>query len=79
MPPERYNQLYDQFKKEGKNLNHLLAWGHARAVESLLEKHPCSYAVADQFDNERFMLLKLMEEGKKLQLVQTPKLNAILW
>ena len=73
MPPERYNELYDQFKKEGKNLNHLLAWGHARAIESLLEKNPCSYAVADQFGNERFILSKLMEKGKKLQLIQTPR------
>jgi ribonuclease HIII len=73
MLPERYNELYDQFRKEGKNLNHLLAWGHARAIESLLEKNPCSYAIADQFGNERFILSKLMEKGKKLQLVQTPK------
>ncbi len=73
IPPERYNELYDQFKKERKNLNHLLAWGHARAIESLLEKNPCSYAVADQFGNERFILSKLMEKGKKLQLIQTPK------
>ncbi len=73
IPPERYNELYDQFKKEGKNLNHLLAWGHARAIESLLDKSPCSYAVADQFGNERFILSKLMEKGKKLQLIQTPK------
>jgi ribonuclease HIII len=73
IPPQRYNDLYDQFKKEGKNLNHLLAWGHARAIESLLEKNPCSYAVADQFGNERFILSKLMEKGKKLQLIQTPR------
>ncbi|HUL36920.1 MAG TPA: ribonuclease HIII, partial [Thermodesulfobacteriota bacterium] len=73
IPPERYNDLYDQFRKERKNLNHLLAWGHARAMESLLEKNPCSYAVADQFGNERFILSKLMEKGKKLQLIQTPK------
>jgi ribonuclease HIII len=73
MPPERYNELYNQFKKERKNLNHLLAWGHARAIESLLEKLPCSYAIADQFGNERFILSKLMEKGKKLQLIQTPK------
>ena len=73
MPPGRYNELYDQFKKEGKNLNHLLAWGHARAIESLLEKNPCSYAVADQFGNERFILSKLMEKGRKLQLIQTLK------
>jgi ribonuclease HIII len=71
--PERYNGLYDQFKKEGKNLNHLLAWGHARAIESLLERNPCSYAVADQFGNEKFILSNLMEKGRELQLLQTPK------
>jgi len=71
--PERYNELYDQFKKEGKNLNHLLAWGHARAIESLLTKISCSYAVADQFGDEKFILSKLMEKGRKIELIQTPK------
>ncbi len=34
--PEKYNRLYGQMKKEGKNLNTLLAWGHAKAIEELL-------------------------------------------
>ena len=71
--PERYNQLYEQFKTEGKNLNHLLAWGHARAIESLLEKGSCSHAIADQFGDENYIRSKLMEKGKKLQLIQLPK------
>jgi ribonuclease HIII len=71
--PERYNDLYEQFKKEGKNLNHLLAWGHARAIESLLVRHPCSYAIADQFGDEKYILSRLMEKGKGLKLAQTPK------
>ena len=32
--PAKYNQLYNSFK----NLNKLLAWGHARAIENILEK-----------------------------------------
>ena len=71
--PDRYNELYEQFKKEGKNLNHLLAWGHARAIESLLEKNPCTHAVADQFGDENLILSKLMEKSKRLELIQTPK------
>ncbi len=51
--PDSYNRLYDDFKSEGKNLNHLLAWGHARAIESLLQKETCSHAIADQFGDER--------------------------
>ena len=71
--PESYNRLYDEFKAEGKNLNHLLAWGHARAIESLLQKGTCSHAIADQFGDERYIQSKLMEKGQRLQLVQLPK------
>jgi ribonuclease HIII len=71
--PERYNQLYEQFKAENKNLNHLLAWGHARAIESLLQKGTCSHAIADQFGDENYIRSKLMDKGKKLQLIQLPK------
>jgi ribonuclease HIII len=73
IPPERYNELYEDFKKEGKNLNHLLAWGHARAIESLLERQPCTHAVADQFGDEHYIQSCLMEKGKQIQLIQMPK------
>jgi ribonuclease HIII len=36
--PERYNSLYAQLQRQGKSLNDLLAWGHARVVEDLLER-----------------------------------------
>jgi len=73
LQPEKYNELYEQFKKEGKNLNHLLAWGHARAIESLLERNLCTHAVADQFGDEKLILSKLMEKSRRLELIQTPK------
>lgn len=73
IPPERYNDLYAQFRKEKQNLNHLLAWGHARAIESLLERHPCPCAIADQFGDEKYILSKLMEKGKEIRLVQVTK------
>lgn len=71
--PERYNDLYGQFRREKQNLNHLLAWGHARAIESLLERQPCSSAIADQFGDEKYILSRLMEKGKELKLVQITK------
>lgn len=73
IPPDRYNDLYEQFKQEKKNLNHLLAWGHARAIESLLERFSCSHAVADQFGDEHYIGSRLMEKGRQLRLVQMPK------
>jgi ribonuclease HIII len=67
------NDLYEQFKKEKKNLNTLLAWGHAKAIEEILSKVDCKVAIADQFADERFILGKLQEKGKKLKLIQMHK------
>ena len=71
--PERYNDLYEDFRREKKNLNHLLAWGHARVIEDLLKRASCTHAIADQFGDERYISSKLMEKGKTLKLVQIPK------
>jgi len=43
--PAKYNELYAQFK----NLNSLLAWGHARAIENVLEIQPAQLVISDQF------------------------------
>lgn len=71
--PEKYNDLYEQFKKEKKNLNTLLAWGHAKAIEEILSKVDCRVAIADQFADESFIIGKLQEKGKKLELIQMHK------
>ncbi len=73
LPPERYNSLYADFKKEGKNLNHMLAWGHARAIESLLGYADCKWAVADQFGNERYIQSRLTKKSSGLTLIQEHK------
>jgi ribonuclease HIII len=71
--PEKYNDLYEQFKREKKNLNTLLAWGHAKAIEEILSKVDCKVAIADQFADESFIFGKLQEKGKKLELIQMHK------
>ena len=71
--PEKYNQLQAQLLREHKTLNHLLAWGHARAIESLLTRRTCGQAIADQFGDEKYIESKLMEKGRTLRLYQTPK------
>lgn len=67
--PKRYNELYSEIK----NLNELLAWGHARALENVLGNTACDLAVADQFGNESFLLNALMKKGKQIKLEQRPK------
>ncbi|OGP82390.1 MAG: ribonuclease HIII [Deltaproteobacteria bacterium RBG_16_54_11] len=71
--PEKYNELYQKFASENKNLNMLLAWGHAKAIEVVLSKVECKHALADQFADERFILSKLQERGKRIDLHQMPK------
>ena len=67
--PERYNQLYAKIR----NLNKLLAWGHARALENILNHWDSSRAISDQFGDKAFLLSALMEKGKNIRLEQTPK------
>lgn len=68
--PPRYNELY---RKIG-NLNRLLAWGHARAIENLCESRPdCPRALSDKFANVRVLERSLMEHGRKLRLEQRTK------
>ncbi len=67
--PERYNELYEKFR----NLNRLLAWAHARALENILSEGECPRAVADQFGDERFINNALMEKGRQIVLEQRPR------
>jgi len=67
--PGKYNELYGKFK----NLNSLLAWGHARAIENILEKTHCQNAVSDKFGNESLIKNALMKKGKKINLIQETK------
>ncbi|MDP6612432.1 MAG: ribonuclease HIII [Candidatus Hydrothermarchaeota archaeon] len=66
--PLKYNILYEKLK----NLNILLGWGHARAIENLLGKGKCELAIADQFGDQSYINSALMKKGKKIELVQIP-------
>jgi len=68
--PEAYNRLYAKIR----NVNNMLAWAHARAIENLLETMPdCPRAVADQFGAKQVIERALMKNGKKIVLEQRHK------
>ena len=68
--PRAYNRLYAKMR----NVNSMLAWGHARTIENLLEKVPdCSRAVSDQFGPKKQIEQALMKQGRSIELVQRPK------
>jgi ribonuclease HIII len=68
--PARYNELYEKFG----NLNRLLAWGHAKVIETLLEKVPsCPRAISDQFANPAVLQRALQTRGRTIELIQRTK------
>jgi ribonuclease HIII len=70
LSPEKYNDLYVKFR----NLNALLAWGHASVIENLLTRWPdCPRALSDKFAHESMIKRALKEHGKKIILEQRTK------
>ena len=67
--PAKYNELYARMK----NLNRLLAWAHARALENLLERLPVSTVLADQFALPHVLEQALLERGARVKLIQAPR------
>lgn len=64
--PLKYNELYAKFR----NLNHLLAWGHATTIESLVEKSGCREVIIDQFAAERVVETALKRKSMEVKLTQ---------
>jgi len=64
--PLKYNELIKQFG----NLNKLLAWGHATAIEQLAEHTKCKRVIIDQFADEHVVLTALKRKKLSLNLTQ---------
>lgn len=62
--PAKYNELYQKFQ----NLNKLLAWGHARAIENVLEKQPSKLVISDQFADPAGLKRQLFAKGREVEL-----------
>jgi ribonuclease HIII len=79
--PPRYNALYDEFRREGKRLNQLLAWAHVRSIAELLEggagggRAP-AYAIVDQFADARVVERAAETKARGLRIVQFPRAEA---
>lgn len=72
--PSKYNELYAKIK----NLNRLLAWGHAKALENLLGRVSCERAISDQFGDTQLILNALQEKGRRIVLEQRTKAESDL-
>ncbi len=68
--PAAYNRMYSSFN----NLNKLLAWGHAKVIENLLEKAPeCKDVLSDKFAAEHLIKNALQQKGRGIKLRQKTK------
>lgn len=67
--PEKYNQLYEKMG----NLNRLMGWAHARAIENLLGKCDAGEIISDKFGNEKIILDALQQRGRAINLKQVTK------
>lgn len=64
--PLKYNQLYASFK----NLNRLLAWGHATTIEQLVQQTGCPNVIIDQFADKSVVEEALKNKKLSIQLTQ---------
>lgn len=73
------NEAYNRMHRRYGSVNSVLAWGHARVIENLLERGermvpPPLRAISDQFASSKSTVEKaLMEKGRALPLVQRHK------
>ena len=70
--PERYNDLYEQFR----NLNRMLAWGHATTIEQLVLKTKCTNVIVDQFAAEHVVEMALGRKKLAVELHQQHRAEA---
>ena len=67
------NQSYNEIYETMKNLNHILAWGHAKSLENTLKQASCQFALSDQFANPSLVKKALMAKGREITLLQRPR------
>jgi ribonuclease HIII len=72
--PPKYNELHAKMR----NLNKLLAWGHARAIENVLEGQPCGLVISDQFADPDGLRRQLFERGRQVRLISMVRAEADL-
>ena len=67
--PTEYNSVYDKLKKQNKNLNHMLAEMHIKAITKLSTQTFIKNAVIDKFSYNDIITPELNREDFQLKLV----------
>ena len=59
--PAVYNALYNDFRRRGQNLNHLLASLHAEAIHTLATQVGAKHVLVDRFSKEDLITQQLIQ------------------
>lgn len=79
VPPARYNTIYRDVTRQGRNLNDLLAWGHAKAIGEVRKTHSAAYALVDRFGDRRHLDGALARQGEPpLEVMHAPRAESNL-
>lgn len=76
--PEKFNSQIEEFRKEGKNLNDMLAWAHTKVISEVYEavktRNEPIKIVVDQFARVKTEArLRMKIDLGSIELVQRPK------
>lgn len=72
--PPKYNELHAKMR----NLNRLLAWGHAQAIQNVLENQPAERAISDQFADPAYLRSLLAKKELDIELISMPRAESDL-
>lgn len=64
--PAKYNELIEKFG----NLNHLMGWAHATAIDALYKKTNCKEVTIDKFAHDSIMIKALKQKGDGFMAIQ---------
>jgi ribonuclease HIII len=78
LTPEKYNQMYADFEKEGKSLNDMLAWAHSAVIKAMLKYVRDAQAkkikvVIDKFDFEKTEFRFEKVDRTNVEIIQKSK------
>ncbi len=75
--PIAYNALYNDLRRRGQNLNHLLASLHGEAIQTLATRVGAKHVLVDQFSKNDIITQQLKQTDDKLhpriEIIQLPK------
>ncbi|HNX00247.1 MAG TPA: ribonuclease HIII [Candidatus Cloacimonadota bacterium] len=71
LKPDKYNNLYSDFVKQGKKLNEMMTWMHGKAVTELLDQYPCDGILIDQFQKSNQLTVQIRKTHKVVIMERT--------